>query len=445
MIKDSAEKRNSVKTGLHFVPLHRRWEGLFAAYQPEDMAIYRVTGAEKALLEQARSRETEALLQKWEKKPVNAARMVPAETEQTGFDTLILHISNACNLRCAYCFAGHGSYASAPGLMTPRTAVTAIERYLHRYGSIREVKLFGGEPLLNPDVMEAVGREIREKRKLNTDIKIITNGTIMPLRIREIIRDYGMKVVFSIDGDKAVHDRGRFYAGGAGTFDRICENFQKLRQTTGGTQPYSVDVTYSAIQEQAGVRINDLVWLITDRFGIKPSRVNVSTITVPQDSVYALHRAEPMLEAAQEALCRAAAGDNRTHMKLKAVIRTLKNRTEMPQAVCAACRTWAAVSYQGKVYPCLMFMDRQEDGMGDVRDDDFFMKPGYQAVTERFQSYRKREHEPCSSCYLNRACAMCMGINEFETGSLYTAAAHTCEEYQGIADVVMEGIAEEVW
>ena len=466
---------------LLFLPLHRDWENHYAALDIEDLSIYRISAETKEKIKSIYGNEESTLDQtaaerltvkgvpaleevyKLLGKPVNVSestvlnQAIGGQQEaETGvvngtkahgcekLDTLILHISNSCNLKCGYCFAGHGSYQSKPGLMEVQTAIQTLEVFFKRYSYIREVKLFGGEPLLNPDVMEAVGKYIRAYKGHQPEIKVITNGTILTERIKQIIRDYGIKVVFSIDGNAIVHDTGRFYPDGKGTFETVYQNFMELRSFIGDKQPYSIDVTYSGVHEKAGMTVNDVVWYLTDTFGVKPSKVNVSLISVEEDSEYALNSPERMIESAKEALERAYEGDNRTHMKLKAVIRRLKNRMCADNSICSACRSWIAVSYTGKVYPCLMFMDREEYEMGHIAPE-LFETAQYDRIYNQFQGYRKQEHSPCAECFARKACSVCVGINEFYTGSLYCSSAIQCHEIQEIVKIVIEGIAEGIW
>jgi uncharacterized protein len=462
---------------LLFLPLHRNWENYYAAFDAEDLKIYRISADTKRQIEllynnnevpkEAISRFLGTALNDSEDytetqckgKQLNIGQDVHDNADSDvivgiegsagldcdrSFDTLILHISNCCNMKCGYCFAGHGSYRSESGLMTKQTAKQTLDVFFNRYPYIREIKLFGGEPFLNPDVMEFVGKYVQDYKGHHPEIKVITNGTILSECIKRIIKDYGIKVVFSIDGDEIVHNRGRFFADGTGSFATVYRNFMELREYTQNRQPYSIDVTYSGIHEKSGITVNDVVWFLTDTFGVKPSKVNVSLITVPEDSPYALSCTDKMIESSKQSLQKAYEGDIRTHMKLKAVIRRLKKRECTGPSICSACKSWIAVSHTGKVYPCLMFMDRKEYEMGDITTE-LFETPQYLQVYNQFQSYHKQEHFPCSKCFARKICAVCAGINEFYTGSLYHSNENQCHEMQEIVKVVIQGVAEGVW
>lgn len=379
---------------------------------------------------------------------INHPVLQEEENKATEFDTLILHISNTCNMKCGYCFAGHGSYHTKPGIMSERTAIRTLELYYGRYQYIREIKFFGGEPALNLDVIASVGAYVEKLyeegiiRKLPV-YKIITNGTVMNDKFVDLVNKYQIKVVFSMDGQAAIHDEGRKFSDGRGSFSAVSDNFFYLKQHTDGKQPYSIDVTYSAIHEKHGESIYDVVCFLTDTFGLKPSNVNVSLINTDEDSGYMLKGKTRMLESAEDALRAAEEGDCRVHMKLHNVIRRLNRGGYEREHICMAAQKWSAVSYEGEVFPCLMFMERDDCYMGNVKGN-LFDGDNYKEVEKTFDK-KKLDNQVCSGCFANKVCVRCMGINEYETGDLCCSRVETCEETRKIVELAVRGIAEGVW
>ena len=132
------------------------------------------------------------------------------------------------------------------------------------------------------------------------------------------------------------------------------------------------------------------------------------------------------------------------HMKLKAVIRRLKNRVPATAHFCSAAENWSAVSYQGDVYPCLMFMDREEYHMGNIFEN-LFEQPEYQRVYQKFQGIYKADNHKCAECDYITLCSCCMGLNEYDSGDLHQCVEESCEERKKIIMLAVRGIAEEVW
>lgn len=383
--------------------------------------------------------------------PVNnpISRKPKKDEQETKFDTLVLHIANNCNLQCEYCYERHSENTAAPGNMTIETALDAVRCFYSRYSYIREIKFFGGEPALNQPVINAVCSYVAQsfvegKIREKPVFKILTNGTIMNRGLIDLIKKYEIKVVFSIDGEAFIHDQLRVYPQKKGTFDTVYKNFVLLRKETGDRQPYSINATYTGLHEQAGITVNGLLWKLSDMFYVPPKKINVNLVAVDRTLPCSLKGENLMQKSAEDALLRAEKGDSRTHTSFKAVIRRLKNGGVPTESPCPAAVSWAAVSYTGNVYPCMMFTDRPDCYMGNVKDEIFELKE-YREVRARFEGIRKSDHERCRGCIAKNVCTTCMGINEYESGRLYPRKAQSCSEYRKIVEAAVKGIAEGVW
>lgn len=383
-------------------------------------------------------------------KAINAPVLIPDKSMGQGaFDTLVLHIANCCNMQCEYCYESHSTYISTPGNMSIETAIRTLDLYYLKYSYIREIKLFGGEPALNLPVIQALGEHVDNmystgKITKKPVFKIITNGTIMSREFIDLICRYHIKVVFSIDGDAALHDQLRVYPKKKNTFDTIYKNFFVLRDATNNTQPYSINATYTGIHEQAGYSVNDVLWKLSDIFPVPPKKINVHLVTADPTLPYSIKTADVMLKSAEDALIRAEKGDARTHTRLKAVIRRIKKGGILTESPCPAAVTWSAVSHTGNVYPCMMFIDRDDCFMGNVRDN-IFEQEEYKRVYDRFNGIKRCDYERCNNCIAQKICATCMGINEFESGDIYPRSMQGCLEYRRIVETAIKGIAEGVW
>lgn len=382
--------------------------------------------------------------------PINRPVLtLDANALNDNFDTLVLHIANCCNMQCEYCYESHSSYIAAPGNMSVETAIQSLELFYSKYSYIREIKLFGGEPALNLPVIKALGEHVDQmysanKIKSKPVFKIITNGTIMSQEFIDLVCKYQIKVVFSIDGDAALHDQLRVYPKKKNTFDVIYKNFFKLRAATDDKQPYSINATYTGIHEQEGLTVNDVLWKLSDIFPVPPKKINVHLVTADPVLPYSIKSANVMLKSAEDALVRAENGDSRTHTRLKAVIRRLKKGGIFTESPCPAAVTWSAVSHTGNVYPCMMFINRDDCYMGNVKDN-IFKTEEYETVYNRFHSIKKSDYERCNKCIAKNICASCMGINEFESGDIYPRSLQSCQEYRRIVEIAIKGIAEGVW
>ena len=159
--------------------------------------------------------------------------VIDFKKRQTVVKALCLHIAHDCNLACRYCFAGEGEYKGDRSLMSYEVGRKALDFLVANSGSRRnlEVDFFGGEPLLNFDVVKklvAYGREIEKKEDKHFRFTLTTNGVLLNDEVMEFANREMDNVVLSIDGRKEVHDRMRPFKNGKGSYDLIIDKFKKM-------------------------------------------------------------------------------------------------------------------------------------------------------------------------------------------------------------------------
>ena len=146
---------------------------------------------------------------------------------------LCLHIAHTCNLNCEYCFASQGKYQGERAVMRFEVGKRAFDWLIENSGSRRnlEVDFFGGEPLMNFEVVKqlvAYARSIEKQHNKNFRFTLTTNGLLIDDDVIEFANKEMSNVVLSLDGRKEVHDRYRVDYNGNGSFDKIVPKFQKL-------------------------------------------------------------------------------------------------------------------------------------------------------------------------------------------------------------------------
>lgn len=368
------------------------------------------------------------------------------ETYEDEFSTLILNVSNDCNMKCKYCFANHGAYQSPRGMMKADIACKAVEEYAYKHHQIKEVKFFGGEPLMNMKTIEAVCRRVyslHSEGVLNKmpRFKAITNGTILNEKVFELIEEYGLNIVFSIDGPPAIHNMTRVFVNGAETFDVLRKNFEELKKRTQGAQPCSVEVTYSNAHLLNGMSMADTVEYLYREFNLEPGQVNVSLVNLNPDDPLALPVGENCWsDFAKEVIQRKQNGEGFFgDLKLMGLIHRIKNHKCSSNILCSAGTSWAAVSSSGKVYPCLMFIDQDDFYMGCV-STAFLDTDTYKDISSKFSVCHKQD-SPCAKCFAKQVCNRCAGINHFLTGDISGNDPHQCQIMRDTVEVLIKGIA----
>ncbi len=156
---------------------------------------------------------------------------------------LCLHVAHTCNLNCAYCFASQGKYHGERALMSFDVGKRALDFLMDNSGSRTnlEVDFFGGEPLMNWDVVKRLveyARSVEKQRGKNFRFTLTTNGILIDDEVIDFANREMSNVVLSLDGRKEINDATRVDYAGKGSYDRIVPKFQRLVKARGGKNYY---------------------------------------------------------------------------------------------------------------------------------------------------------------------------------------------------------------
>ena len=177
--------------------------------------------------------------------PDNFAYMAGRLKEKTAgvVKALCLHIAHTCNLNCSYCFASQGKYHGERAVMSYEVGKRALDFLIENSGSRRnlEVDFFGGEPLMNFDVVKqlvAYARSVEKEKGKNFRFTLTTNGVLVDEDVIDFANRECANVVLSLDGRKEIHDRFRIDYAGNGSWEKIVPKFQKFVEARGGKNYY---------------------------------------------------------------------------------------------------------------------------------------------------------------------------------------------------------------
>ena len=156
---------------------------------------------------------------------------------------LCLHVAHTCNLNCAYCFASQGKYHGDRAVMSYEVGKRALDFLIENSGTRHnlEVDFFGGEPLMNFDVVKqlvAYARSVEKKYNKNFRFTLTTNGVLIDKDVIDFCNAEMSNVVLSLDGRKEIHDRFRVDYAGNGGWERIVPKFQQLVEARQGKNYY---------------------------------------------------------------------------------------------------------------------------------------------------------------------------------------------------------------
>lgn len=329
---------------------------------------------------------------------------------------LCLHVSHACNLSCSYCFAGEGRYCGEASLMNPEVGKRAIDFLIENSGKRKnlEVDFFGGEPLLNWDVVKQIVAYAREKEKShdkNFRFTLTTNGVLIDDDVIDFSNREMTNVVLSLDGRKEVHDRLRKTPDGKGSYDVIVPKFKQFVLKRGG-KGYYIRGTFTRHNRDF---TNDILHMADLGF----SELSMEPVVSKKDDPYALAEKD-LLELflqyerlALEMLKRKKEGRGFTFyhymLDLSGGPCIYKRLTG-----CGSGTEYLAVTPEGTLYPCHQFVGDPAFMMGDVwngvtdtRQRDAF---------SRCNAYSRPE---CRECWARLYCSGGCAANAYHaTGSI---------------------------
>ena len=341
---------------------------------------------------------------------------------------LCLHVAHTCNLNCSYCFASQGKYHGDRATMSFEVGRRALDFLVENSGSRRnlEVDFFGGEPLMNLDVVKqlvAYAREIEGPAKKNFRFTLTTNGLLIDDDLIEFANREMSNVVLSLDGRREVHDRYRVDYRGEGSWERIVPKFQKLVSARGG-KGYYMRGTFTHANPDFLNDIKTMLDLGFTELSMEPvvSAPNDPAALTDEDLPTVLGQYE---ELAELMLKRHREGRPFTfyHYMLD-----LKDGPCIYKRIsgCGSGTEYMAVTPWGDLYPCHQFVGEERFRLGNVWD-------GVTApdVQEEFAACNVYTRPECKECWAKLYCSGGCAANAYHsTGSVNGVYAYGCELFR---------------
>lgn len=323
---------------------------------------------------------------------------------------LCLHIAHDCNLACRYCFAEEGEYKGRRALMTYEVGKKALDFLIANSGQRRnlEVDFFGGEPLMNFDVVKqlvAYGREQEKIHNKNFRFTLTTNGVLLNDDIMEFANKEMDNVVLSIDGRKEVHDHMRPFRNGQGSYDLILPKFKKFADSRNQTK-YYVRGTFTHHNLDFS---NDIIHLADMGF----EQISVEPVVAPKEADYAIREEDiPKLceeydKLAKELIRRRNEGKpvNFFHFMIDlsggpCVAKRLSG--------CGSGTEYLAVTPWGDLYPCHQFVGNEAFLMGNVEEGITKTE-----IRDEFKLCNVYAKEKCRECFARFYCSGGCAANSY--------------------------------
>ena len=339
---------------------------------------------------------------------------------------LCLHIAHDCNLACRYCFAEEGEYHGHRELMSYEVGKKALDFLIANSGSRRnlEVDFFGGEPLMNWQVVKDLVKYGREQEKLhdkNFRFTLTTNGVLLNDEVMEFANKEMGNVVLSIDGRKEIHDHMRPFRNGKGSYDLIVPKFQQFAESR-NQDKYYVRGTFT----HYNLDFADDVLHLAD-LGFK--QISVEPVVAEDSEEYALREEDlPKLFAEYDKL---AARNGRKEKIPERISISFYFMIDLEGGPCVAKRLsgcgsgteYLAVTPWGDFYPCHQFVGNEEFLMGNVWD-------GVKRtdIRDEFKCCNVYAKEKCRNCFARFYCSGGCAANSYHFhGNINDAYDIGCE------------------
>ncbi len=336
---------------------------------------------------------------------------------------LCLHVSHDCNLRCKYCFADEGAYHSVRETMSFETAKAAIDFLLKESGSrkVLEADFFGGEPLMNLDVVKRTvyyAKEEAAKRNKKFLFTTTTNGLLLDDDTIEFFNAEMENVVLSLDGRKEIHDEVRKTVNGKGSFDAVIGKIKKFVKAR-GDKHYYVRGTFTAKNLDFS---KDVLFLADEGFdslSVEPVVTDIPDLQIREEHL-------PVIEKEYETLCdeyvrREAAGKGFNFFHFNVDLEggpCLSKRV----SACGAGNEYFSVVPNGDIYPCHQFAGDKKWRMGNVFEGRIDKD-----LREKFAKSCLFTRKKCGDCFAKFICSGgCNANNYHYNGDIDEPYEMTC-------------------
>jgi uncharacterized protein len=345
--------------------------------------------------------------------------------KQPVIKALCLHVAHDCNIRCKYCFASQGDFHGERLLMPLETGKNAFDFLVAHSGNRRnlEVDFFGGEPLMNFEVVKSLvdyGRSLEAANNKHFRFTITTNGILLDDEKMDYINTHMDNVVLSIDGRPEVNDFMRPAINGTGTYETILPKFKRLVEKR-GDKTYYVRGTFTHFNTDFAA---DVVHLADQGFKLTSIEPVVSE---PQHD-YTLTENDMKTVFEQYESIAETLIDRAGTKKAFKFFHFMIDLSQGPCVIkrvsgCGAGSEYIAVTPEGDIFPCHQFVGNPDFKMGNVDTGEFETR-----LADAFSKVHVYEKPACRECWAKFYCSGGCHANAFNfNGDIRKPYAIGCE------------------
>ena len=297
---------------------------------------------------------------------------------------LCLHVSHDCNLKCKYCFASQGDFGGEKEMMSVEVGKKAIDYLIANSGNRRnlEIDFFGGEPLMNFDVVKELveyGRKVEKEHNKNIRFTMTTNGVLLDDDKIDYINEHMHNVVLSLDGRKEVNDNMRPTVNDKGYYIRGTFTRDNL--------DFGEDVLHFADEGFASTSVEPVVGDESNPYALRKEDM---------EKVFAEYE-----KLAKKYAKRKLEGENFTFFHFVVDLNqgpcVIKRITG-----CGAGNEYLAVTPNGDIYPCHQFVGNDDFKLANIMDEEVVIP---QEISDMFRDAHVYSKEDCKTCWNKFYCS----------------------------------------
>lgn len=329
--------------------------------------------------------------------------MVLKNNETSFIKAMCLNIAHDCNLKCKYCFAEEGEYHGSRSMMSAEVGKKAIDFVIKSSGPRKniEVDLFGGEPLMNFNVIKEIvdyARSIEKDHNKNIRFTMTTNATLLNDEIMDYIDKNMGNIVLSIDGRPEVNDNIRVRYDGSGTYDAIMPKIKKMVEKRDKSKQYYVRGTFT--RENLDF-FEDVMLMANEGF----KEISNEPVVLEEGHPLSLRKEDLTVifeqydKLTEEMIKREKEGNG---FKFYHFAMDINGGPCVYKRVsgCGAGHEYVAVTPDGDIYPCHQFVGNKEFKLGSLDDGNID-----ENLTTLFKNGNVYNKPKCEDCWAKFYCS----------------------------------------
>lgn len=332
-------------------------------------------------------------------------------------EKLIICVTDSCNLACRYCYLNTSPKKREDRNLPFKVAIKAINRILEKYHKINHVNFFGGEPLLNLELIKEICAYFKYLKSHNIisvlpNFGLTTNGTILNDEVLTFLGNNNIQVTISLDGPLPVHDFLRKYRIGGGTFGKINRNIAELLN-----KGFNLDFecTYTMEHYKRGISINNLIDFFYEEFNCSILHIPIVVASF-KDPNYIPPRIakEVLLNSIDYSISNLFHNKKKITTFVYRLIDCLSTQTPI-RHYCPANGSSMFLNTTGSFYPCSMLSNNQ------------FLLGNYKKLdSERFKSLKEMNgdnNNDCRLCWAKNICFGCIAEDYMLSNSIISRSS----------------------